>query len=514
MEPNAALAGHGISEENIETPMVLHLDRPEIQHRQSASSQTQCGGSRTAEADESLNAEENRETSFFLRHFSETPGWWMDLFDLDCYYSRQVPVLARHNPLVKYAACAFAAKQLGRVHGRKSVRGGVANRLAGMEVWPQRGTVDYMWFGMKYYDKSISLLMEYISEGSHAYHRDDYNRRYDDETIVAATILCNYEFLSATTTGWSRHLDGTQSLLRLTNQEGLFQFEPSPRLSPGTSTPPKALRAAFWNFARQDFLASIITCKHTRLNVDDLDMWRAMGLLLNEGGLVCPSNSTETSEAVMQDDMISNALVWLLCKIGNFVAANFPEVSSGGDHSDVVADEALQEATWRTLDLELSAWHEGLPATFQPSARIPIESASPNIRSETWYSNSMCASTMQSYHLARMLLLIHQPAKLLLESSLPLRSSARLAQRQDLLSGYRSMQSQLRSHAIEICSIAQGRPDDGARVHSLQPLYFAGRCLTDPRDQEIVMQHIKSIETDLGWATEYRVEQLRQEWET
>lgn len=250
----------------------------------------------------------------------------------------------------------------------------------------------------------------------------------------------------------------------------------------------------------------VITRKHTRLNCGNLNMWCAMGLVLDEAGYVSPIDLAETSEVLMQDDMVSNALVWLLCKIANFVATNSSENSS-----DTVDDDQ-QATTWKDLNLQLNAWHERLPATFQPSARIELtDCISPNLRWETWYSNSMCASTMQSYHMARILLLIYRPARLLLESSS--HTPAATSHRQDLLSGYRLMQIELRGHAVEICAIAQGRPDDPARIHMIQPLYFAGRCLTNSKDQNVVIELIRDIEKDLGWATEYRVEQLLREWE-
>ena len=249
-------------------------------------------------------------------------------------------------------------------------------------------------------------------------------------------------------------------------------------------------------------------------------MWRAMGLVLDERGLVSPSHSPDTSDLPpMRDDMISNALVWLICKISNFIASHFQE-GSGLDQSCSTADSSndkdVQVTTWQTLNREITVWYEGLPPTFQPSARIQLhDSASSNLRWETWYSNSMCASTMQSYHMARMLLLIHRPAQIPLGSSSSSSCPTGIADmhQQDLLSAYRSMQAELRRHAIEICSIAKGRPNDSARVHSLQPLYFAGRCLTDPKDQETVVELLRGIEKDLGWVAEYRVEQLIQEWE-
>ena len=73
------------------------------------------------------------EVAFLLRHFGETTGQWMDLFDLGCYFGHLAPVQAISNPLLKYSACAYAAKQLWRVQGRKAVVGDIVGRQADME---------------------------------------------------------------------------------------------------------------------------------------------------------------------------------------------------------------------------------------------------------------------------------------------------------------------------------------------------------------------------------------------
>ena len=44
----------------------------------------------------------------------------MDLFDLNTYFESYVPVQARSHLLLKHAACAYAAKQLGRAKRKKS----------------------------------------------------------------------------------------------------------------------------------------------------------------------------------------------------------------------------------------------------------------------------------------------------------------------------------------------------------------------------------------------------------
>lgn len=217
----------------------------------------------------------------------------MDLFDLGCYFAHHVPVQAISNPLLRYSACAYAAKQLGRVQGRKAIVGGIVSRQGDMENHPCSEGVDWAYIGAKYYDRAISLLMEELSnsgsqdvpmtpmtetfspQGSaaspHSTPRSPGNKRrrlsrplsanHADETLAAAAILCVYEFLDNANTAWARHLSGTKSLFDMAEKEGMMPVQ-SPS-SPGALSerikPSRARRATFWNFARQDFLAACET---------------------------------------------------------------------------------------------------------------------------------------------------------------------------------------------------------------------------------------------------------------
>lgn len=497
----------------------------------------------------------------------------MDLFDLGCYFAHHVPVQALSNPLLKYSACAYAAKQLGRVRGRKATMGGLASRQADMELYPHPETVDWAYIGAKYYDRAISLLMQELSisstqevpmtpmttveefspQGSGQSPQSDPrtpggNKRrrlsrqpsssHADETLAAGAILCVYEFLDNANTAWDRHLSGTKSLFDLAEKEGMMPVQ-SPT-SPGEISqrmkPSRARKATFWNFARQDFLAA---CKHdfpllkfsplltqgkvinesqTRLNTDDVGLWRAAGLHLDDQGFVIPSDTEDSQyperQTVMREDMISNALIWLMSKIINFLAA--------GDSIDNVypqdrlsptgiigVNQMLLLERWRELEKELEVWHQGLPDTFKPCARLPpvsdggIGSFSPRtVFSEIWYSIPMCASTMQSYHMARILLLINKPHE----------STARATTVSNRLYSYRSIEMEVRYHAHEICGIALGRPEGSVRIHQVQPLFVAGQCLTESRERRVVLEILHGIENDLGWATDYRIKQLLKEW--
>jgi hypothetical protein len=169
---------------------------------------------------------------------------------------------------------------------------------------------------------------------------------------------------------------------------------------------------------------------------------------------------------------------------------------------------------WYRLRMELDTWYDGLPDTFRPCARIEAPKKSPSSSQqsqidvdcpfpEVWYSIPMCGSTMQHYHMARILLLINKPDE----------STARPTTMTNRVKSYRSIESDIRCHSHEICGISMSRPDGSVRIHSLQPLFVSGKCLTEPRERRTILHLLRGIEADTGWATAYRVNQLLKEWE-
>lgn len=216
----------------------------------------------------------------------------MDLFDLGTYFGSYAPVRALNNPLLKYAICAFAAKQLGLVKVKKAPAGGACSNQSALVAWAEKDKRDgWYWVGAKYYDKAIQLLMKELQrdEGPpplstpEAFGQwqaaelceDNENprkrrRRYldshisngvhSDEVLAATAILSVYEFLDATGPAWNRHLSGVKSLLDVA-EVGVLPLEQRPLADPAFPAPKrsglsKARKAIFWNFARQDYLAA------------------------------------------------------------------------------------------------------------------------------------------------------------------------------------------------------------------------------------------------------------------
>ncbi|RDL41123.1 uncharacterized protein BP5553_01102 [Venustampulla echinocandica] len=497
---------------------------------------------------------EDPEVAFLLRHFGETTGQWMDLFDLGCYFAHHIPVLAISIPLLRHSACAYAAKQLGRVQGRQVTNNRIVVRPSNMEPYPHPETVDWSYIGAKYYDLAISLLMKELSNpGSldvpmtpitsieETFHQGsalspqsilsspaNKRRRVSrptpssnaDDTLAATAILCVYEFLDNANTAWSRHLNGTKTLFDLAEEEGMMPaWSPT---SPGSLTPrikpSRARKATFWNFARQDLLAAFINEGHTRLDTEDLGLWRAAGLHIDDQGLVIASNTEDSQfperNLVMREDMISNALIWIMSKIVNFLASGdsvdsvFPQDRASPRGLTGLNQMVLLDR-WRELEKELEIWHQGLPDTFRPCThQLPIMDGTRSLddpRSifpEIWYSIPMCGSTMQSYHMARVILLLNKPQE----------STARRSTISNRLHSYRSIEAEVRDHSYKICGMALAGPEDSVRIHQVQPLFVAGQCLTEVRERHMILDLLRGIEADLGWATDYRVQQLLKEW--
>lgn len=252
---------------------------------------------------------------------------------------------------------------------------------------------------------------------------------------------------------------------------------------------------------------TVINECQVRLNTDDLALWRDAGLVIDNVGMICPSNTpltgiTQRQRPTMREDMVSNALVWILSKVVNFIAVRDGIVDDTDDSLPAYNRNKQRSLMnrWDQLNSELGVWYAGLPETFRPVAKL---SANACPFSELWYSMPMCGSAIQHYHLARILLLANKPT----DSTFVRRSLA------SKISSIRSSHNdELRFHSYEICGVAAARPEGSVRIHSLQPLYVAGQCLTETRERHAVLEVLRDIETDLGWATEYRVNQLLKDW--
>lgn len=212
-----------------------------------------------------------------------------------------------------------------------------------------------------------------------------------------------------------------------------------------------------------------------------------MGLPLDDSGHLMVEYVQETQT----ESIFFKFLVRLMCQLVNSDLGN--------------------PAEWSAINEEFDQWRDTLPVTFS-SISWPTphqwdgvqETASPSLMlDETWFPKDICALSMALYSMARILLLIHRPLEIFLQGA---------QQNSDLLNTCHSFQQDLRSHAMQVISIARGTPSSAVRKYLLQPLYVAGRCLTDPNDRQELLEILRQIDDDLGVFTDYCQKDISEEW--
>lgn len=212
------------------------------------------------------NRRDDIEVRFFFRHFAEGAGKWIDIFgNQGSYFSRNIVRLASESQLLRYSACALAAKQLGQMKDSTLVTNLTPqSRIAAARLLTPG--LDFLWYGAKYYEKAILLMSQQISHtpssNTHISPRDVYqqtgsdNYQLDEQgpsslafRILSASILCTYEDLSATIRACSGHIDGINKLL-LPQDHGPVTIDDFYELP----EPSRALDTSFWSFALNDVL--------------------------------------------------------------------------------------------------------------------------------------------------------------------------------------------------------------------------------------------------------------------
>lgn len=235
-----------------------------------------------------------------------------------------------------------------------------------------------------------------------------------------------------------------------------------------------------------------------------------MGLPLDdEGNLIAFCFSTESPRGSHNVDSLAlHSILRLMSKLVSFISkAHLPSA----DHMPTppAPSNDVKRLAWERLNQDFDAWSALLPPSYTADVVTQINTvthatsyASEIFATEQWFANDACAVGHMYYHTAKIILLTRKPILSDEETTT------------DWLLVYRSMHRQMAGHAREIISVALGSANDAVRMHMLQPLYVAGRCLSREGDQGALVKLLKDLENDLGIATSYRVTALYEEWGT
>ncbi|KAJ5169954.1 uncharacterized protein N7500_002737 [Penicillium coprophilum] len=480
------------------------------------------------------------EIAFLTRHYSETIGPWLDLSDTQKFFTVHVPIRAINNLSVKYAIAALAAKHLARLKGAKASTGGMFTSPATTEIYPNATQVDWFLKAANYYYLAASDLNNITSDGyntvsSSAILESPFEIvsrwinsrqiqasmkpasedpidvaviRKTEELLATATLLTMYRLLDMPGDEWHMQLSHVrplfESLLSLYSAESaLFSH---------------GIQAAFWNFARQDYLGSYFTRSPTHFDPENLPLWRAAGISINDQ----KAFHLVRNGSLSREDQAANGLIWLVTKVINFLArskqlqlaqwtgsppAVSPEIR--GTSPNAAQLPYPDTDTWLRLSFEFQTWFENVPETFRSSVRIerPKDLSKPTEGSylpfpEIFHSLTTCAATMQHYHFGRIALLLNRPADVISAPSTAF----------DRLQGYREVTKEVEFRSREVCGIALGRPQGGVRIFMVPLLVAVGQCLENEEEHQIIIDLLRGVEADLGWTTEYAIRKLQDSW--
>ncbi|KAF4339600.1 Zn 2cys6 transcription factor [Fusarium beomiforme] len=460
---------------------------------------------------------DTQEELCLLRHYSDCIAPWMDLLYRYEVFSREVLTLARDHPILRYAACAVAAKQLGQMRC-PTLRGKTQEHIATNIA---RGRLGFIWYGIKYYEKAIQTLVKSITPRGRTTTNNETSpavslsqgdlmvRAEGEDPIVrllGTCILIQYEHLSANRDAWSGHLTGFAKLLDLIEDGRLLQPYPTfEQVYPWTKDIME-VKAGFWNFVVNDLEESFIAHRQTRIDSENLALWRNMGLLIEDDGslsLTSSPNSLTTTPEHARDKILSYTLIRLLCKLVDYIAISPSQARTTGRERPNFEHLQSQFDRWFQM-VSPSFHHDGEFFTDQSNDEV---GASKLFRREIWFSNDLCSVTMMYYRMARMLLLINHPPNLIPPTFLS-NGGAPF----DLLRVFREIEDKLQFHASEVTAIVRGTPHDAVKLRAIQPLYVAGRCCKDMDDRKVLLHMLTEIQDNLGIATGYRIKELLQEW--
>lgn len=277
--------------------------------------------------------------------------------------------------------------------------------------------------------------------------------------IASCVVLCVLEMLSCSPRAWQRHLDGCATLLQAVGIHGF---------SGGLE------QALFWCFARMDVCGGIIFSARTLIPVSAWTPHRDL-----QGAIQLFRCSTNFGT-------YANQAVFLMAQVVDLLASMGPDVTGTMfANPPPHANDWIER--WKELWAIIDEWYEFRPGEMQP---VFASSAPDQLFPTILFSNAPAISGNQMYHTAAVLMLQHKPPNVTLTSK----------------------PRSIIWHARRIVGISRSNGHHGAWTNSLQPLWIAGKVFSRPEEHQIIVDLLDRIERESGWATKWRVDDLREWW--
>ncbi|RAL10823.1 uncharacterized protein BO97DRAFT_348479 [Aspergillus homomorphus CBS 101889] len=281
----------------------------------------------------------------------------------------------------------------------------------------------------------------------------------DSKVVAACVLLCCLEMMSARAQDWRRHLEGCAALFDAFGIHGFSQG---------------VLQAVFWCYARMDLCGALIS-DGTQTTLLHPSKWLPPG---------CQEKyAYRLFQNVTSPDMHANYAVYLCVKATHLLSDRTRFVELGEENG--CSTEEFQ-SRWLLLWDELQCW-----LSERPSELLPVQTVNRRPFPHILFVHWAAISSNQLYHTACILLLKVLP------------KGVRLPRSPALFPLW---------HARRICGISLANPHQGCLNNSIQPLWIAGQLFSHTSEHREIINLIRSIETETGWGTCWRIRDLETAW--
>ncbi|PPJ60788.1 hypothetical protein CBER1_02364 [Cercospora berteroae] len=280
--------------------------------------------------------------------------------------------------------------------------------------------------------------------------------------LASCLVLCVLEMMSCSPKAWRRHLDGCAALIQaLGISGGCGGLE----------------QAIFWCFARIDICGALISSERTLI---PLHKWM--------GGVDITADANTLLNLHSDFSMYANHVVYLTGQVIDLLCSSgkWEQRHRNPAHPMSPAEYFHQ---WTQLFELLERWYHDRPEEMKTI--ISISASTTNKPFPTLlFGNGPGISGNQMYHTAALLMLKYKPPHVQFAKKPP----------------------SVLWHARQICGISISNHHHGSWSNSIQPLWIAGQHMSHPSEHRAILQIYETIEKEMGWATKWRVDDLKEHW--
>ncbi|KAK2026568.1 hypothetical protein LX32DRAFT_665181 [Colletotrichum zoysiae] len=315
-----------------------------------------------------------------------------------------------------------------------------------------------------YYDTATTQLLRSLQNPD----------RNMGECATTAVVLNVYEIMSEKPAQRMNHIAGARALIRECKWDAK---------SSGIGA------ACFWLNIGMEVLSCLAFNWQTSW---DPDQWGLnMDFAADTGSAVAAATRSASGDGFGQEELWVQRILYIVAKIANF-RATIPRFQEPSPHDEQIR-LGNRLAQWQDLKRLCDRWNNACPRTMHPFGYLyPSQTNSKSAFPNVWLIKRAAIIGRLFYHTAQCILAQTNPME-------PGKASEEM----------RALQLH---HAHQVCGIVAHTKDRGIASVAIRSLAIASAVLTDPREQEEVLEILDKIHAESGWRLGKIHSELKKAW--